>query len=89
MRLNKRLKNNREACDLRRYRAHYDVIVMGFHAHVGCFHFIKAVIIMWIGIYTGATIGQWQIEFISWVINRMINAISITSIFIVIVNNAY
>ena len=28
LRLNKRLRNNREAGDLRRYRAHYDVIVM-------------------------------------------------------------
>ena len=28
--LNKRLKNNREAGDLRRYRAHYDVIVMRY-----------------------------------------------------------
>ena len=28
MRLNKRLVNNREAGDLKRYRAHYDVIVM-------------------------------------------------------------
>ena len=28
MRLNKRLKKNREAGELRRYRAHYDVIVM-------------------------------------------------------------
>ena len=28
LRLNKRLSNNREAGDLRRYRAHYDVIVM-------------------------------------------------------------
>ena len=28
LRLNKRLKNDREAGDLRRYRAHYDVIVM-------------------------------------------------------------
>ena len=27
--LRKRLRNNREAGDLRRYRAHYDVIVMG------------------------------------------------------------
>ena len=26
--LNKRLRNNREASDLRRYRAHHDVIVM-------------------------------------------------------------
>ena len=29
--LNKRLSNNREAGDLRRYRAHYDVIVMWQH----------------------------------------------------------
>ena len=28
LRPNKRLSNNREAGDLRRYRAHYDVIVM-------------------------------------------------------------
>ena len=28
LRLNKRFKNNREAGVLRRYRAHYDVIVM-------------------------------------------------------------
>ena len=28
LRLNKRLSNSREAGDLRRYRAHYDVIVM-------------------------------------------------------------
>ena len=28
LRLNKRLSNNREAGDLRRYRAHYDVTVM-------------------------------------------------------------
>ena len=28
--LNKRLRNNREAGDLRRYRAHYDVIVMKY-----------------------------------------------------------
>ena len=30
LRLNKRLSNNREAGDLRRYRAHYDVIIMLF-----------------------------------------------------------
>ena len=28
LRLNKRLRNNREAGDLRRYRAHYDVSVV-------------------------------------------------------------
>ena len=28
LRLNKRLRNNREAGDLRRFRAHYNVIVM-------------------------------------------------------------
>ena len=28
LRLNKQLSNNREAGDLRRYRAHYDVMVM-------------------------------------------------------------
>ena len=28
LRLNKRLRNNREAGDLRRYRAHFDVTVM-------------------------------------------------------------
>ena len=28
LRLNKRLRNNRKAGDLRRYRAHYDVTVM-------------------------------------------------------------
>ena len=28
--LNKRLRNNREAGDLRRYRTNYDVIVMGY-----------------------------------------------------------
>ena len=28
LRLNKRLRKNREAGDLRRYRAHYDIIVM-------------------------------------------------------------
>ena len=30
LRLNKRLSKNRKAGDLRRYRAHYDVIVMCF-----------------------------------------------------------
>ena len=32
--LNKRLRNNREAGELRRYRAHYDVIVMGKMASI-------------------------------------------------------
>ena len=33
LRLNKRLSKNREAGDLRRYRAHYDVIVMWAMVH--------------------------------------------------------
>ena len=32
--LNKRLRNDREAGDLRRYRAHYDVTVMWMHPFV-------------------------------------------------------
>ena len=35
LRLNKRLSNNRKAGDLRRYRAHYGVIVMGHDATNG------------------------------------------------------
>ena len=35
LRLNKRLSNNPEAGDLRRHRAHYDVIVMNTNGVVG------------------------------------------------------
>ena len=39
LRLNKRLRSNRETGDSRRYRNHYDVIVMKFYAHGA--HFVK------------------------------------------------
>ena len=38
LRLNKRLRNNREAGDLRRHRAHYDVTLMWAFDDTGCIH---------------------------------------------------
>ena len=50
LRLNKRLSNNGEACDLRRYRVHYDVTVMMTYSISGivqCWFFLLSTIPLW------------------------------------------